>query len=57
MSKFKWESAHPGNRCGHAYCTDCKTRRGRNRGNRRVRHQVRAALRAVLSRAGQEAGQ
>jgi hypothetical protein len=44
MNRFKWDTAHRGNRCGHAWCTDCKTRRGRNRGNRNVRHAVRVAL-------------
>lgn len=48
MKRFKWESAHPGNRCGHPYCSDCRTRRGRNRGNRNARHRVRGALRQLL---------
>ena len=45
MRKFKWESAHKGNRCGHSWCTQCKTRRGSNQGNRRVRHRIRQLLR------------
>lgn len=32
-------------RCGHRWCRDCRTKRGRNRGNRRVRHAIRAFLR------------
>lgn len=32
-------------RCPHPWCTDCRTRRGRNRGNRRDRHAIRALLR------------
>ena len=45
MAKWNWESAHRGNRCGHAWCTGCRTRRGHNRGNRRLRHAIRTALR------------
>lgn len=52
MTRYKWDTAHRGNRCGHSYCTDCKTRRGRNRGNRRVRHRIRMAL----HRAGRDDG-
>lgn len=43
-TKWKWDSAHRGKRCGHAYCSDCKTRRGRNDGNRRLRHITRLML-------------
>lgn len=50
MTKYKWDTAHGGRRCGHTYCTACATRRGSNRGNRRVRHGVKAALRKLLSR-------
>jgi hypothetical protein len=32
-------------RCRHPWCSDCRTRRGRNRGNRRDRREARAALR------------
>lgn len=32
-------------RCDHGWCSDCKTKRGRNYGNRRVRHMAKAALR------------
>ena len=42
--RWKWDSAHHARRCGHSYCTDCATRRGRNRGNRRVRHAVRQMM-------------
>jgi hypothetical protein len=31
--------------CGHAHCTDCRTKRGRNRGNRRARQAIRRLLR------------
>ena len=48
MRKWKWDSAHGGRRCGHAWCSTCKTRRGRNRGNRNGRHRVRAALRRLV---------
>lgn len=34
-----------GRRCGHTYCSDCATKRGRNRGNRRVRQTVKRILR------------
>jgi hypothetical protein len=50
MSRWKRDTAHPGRRCGHAWCTACKTRRGRNRGNRNARHAVRAALRSLTGR-------
>lgn len=33
--------------CGHAFCGDCRTKRGRNRGNRSIRHAVRNALRGL----------
>jgi hypothetical protein len=49
MPKWNYDSAHPARRCGHRYCTSCKTRRGRNRGNRNARHAVRAALHLVRS--------
>lgn len=39
-------------RCGHHFCTDCKTRRGNNRYNRRVRHAVRIELRTELKLVG-----
>lgn len=50
MAKWKWDTAHKARRCGHAHCTDCQTRRGRNQGNRNQRHAVRAVLRKLLSR-------
>lgn len=31
--------------CGHGWCRDCRTKRGRNYGNRRMRHMAKAALR------------
>lgn len=54
MTKWKYDSAHPARRCGHPYCSNCKTRRGRNRGNRRVRHLIRAALAHTLKERGQD---
>ena len=45
MKSWKYDTAHPARRCGHSWCSDCRTRRGRNRGNRRVRHAIRTALR------------
>ncbi len=47
MAKYKWDTAHRGNRCGHTHCTDCKTRRGQNQGNRKIRHAARMALRRL----------
>jgi hypothetical protein len=44
MAKWKWDTKHPTKRCGHGWCSDCKTRRGNNLGNRRVRHAVKALL-------------
>jgi hypothetical protein len=44
MSKWKYDTAHPGRRCGHPYCNDCKKRRGNNLGNRRVRHAIKIIL-------------
>lgn len=35
-------------RCDHGWCSDCKTRRGRNRGNRRIRHMAKAALKKFI---------
>lgn len=34
-------------RCGHKYCDECRTKRGRNYGNQRVRVAVKAALRRL----------
>lgn len=31
-------------RCGHAWCSDCRKRRGRNRGNRDIRRKIKTAL-------------
>lgn len=53
MTRYKYDSAHPGRRCGHAWCSDCQTRRGRNRGNRRVRHRVKALLRSLIAEGGE----
>jgi hypothetical protein len=44
-AKWKYDSKHPGRRCRHAYCSECKTRRGSNLGNRRVRHAISLLLR------------
>lgn len=32
-------------RCLHGWCSDCRTKRGRNRGNRLERYSARAAIR------------
>lgn len=45
MRKWKYDTAHPARRCGHSWCSDCKTRRGRNQGNRSIRHAIKTALR------------
>lgn len=39
-----------GRRCGHPYCEDCPTKRGRNRGVRRERRAIKVAL--VATRKG-----
>lgn len=44
MRHWKRDTAHPGHRCGHAWCSDCRTRRGNNRGNRNERHRIRTVL-------------
>lgn len=36
-----------GRRCGHPYCSQCKTKRGTRRGNRRLRKAVKRELRAL----------
>lgn len=37
---------HPySTRCKHPFCTDCLTKRGRNRGNRNARHLIKQLLR------------
>lgn len=43
MKKYKADS-RSFVRCGHPWCTDCRTKRGRNRGNRRIRHAIKALL-------------
>lgn len=44
---WNYDTAHPARRCGHSWCTECKTRRGRNRGNRNERRGIRTALAAA----------
>ena len=52
MAKFKWDTVHRGNRCGHSWCSDCRKRRGRNRGNRNLRHAIRITLHRVTQLCG-----
>lgn len=47
MRKWKYDTEHSAKRCGHSYCSDCKTRRGRNIGNRLIRHGMKLSLNRV----------
>lgn len=38
------------NRCAHGWCSDCKTRRGRNRGNRAFRRNGKNVLRKFIGK-------
>jgi hypothetical protein len=55
MRKHNADTAKSGRRCGHGWCTDCQTRRGRNRGNRNARHAARALLSALRKDRGESA--
>jgi hypothetical protein len=35
-------------RCGHPWCRNCRTKRGRNRGNRRVRQAGKTLIRMIM---------
>lgn len=42
---FKHAASRFARHCGHGWCSDCPTKRGRNRGNRRFRLAGKRALR------------
>lgn len=44
MRKYSADRVHWSKGCGHSWCTDCRTRRGRNRGNRNQRRAVKTLL-------------
>lgn len=44
MKGRMWSRVGRWSRCGHGYCSDCKTRRGRNLGNRRDRRRIKRVL-------------
>ena len=50
MKKYKADNMHRSKDCGHSWCSDCRTRRGRNRGNRNQRHAVRMVLSKLTGR-------